>query len=316
MRFTSGQHKGWSCPAFALALLLSACSAPAYADHLTAAPIESATPAPPRPFTLVPILPFAPLPTSTPASAPSDTPVATLVPTATPTPVCTEQNGTLVVQRINSPTLERTIWFRVYVPPCYETQTQRAYPVLYLLHGLRMNESAWDDLGADETADDLIAAGQISPLIIVMPRAPEEDDRYAGAVAADLVPHIDATYRTLADRQHRAIGGMSRGGGWSVRIGLQHPELFGALGLHSLAIFYADEDKVWRWIDELPEGELPRIYMDIGRSDSLLESASWLDEALSQRSIPHEFHLYPGAHDYKYWKQHLAEYLRWYAADW
>jgi enterochelin esterase-like enzyme len=326
MHFAENRRPDWVGYLLILSLLLPACSASAFAVNPTRS-VESATPAPP-PFTLVPLTTLVaedarePTPTggdgrlSTPTlNAPTPTPTGVQLTAPSALPNCAETKGTVAAQRFNAPTLQRRLWMRVYLPPCYETHTWRAYPVLYLIHGLNMNENAWDDLGADETADTLIAGGEIPPLIIVMPRAPE-DERYTEAVVTDLVPYVDRTYRTLADREHRALGGMSRGGGWSVRIGFQHPEAFGALGLHSLAIFYADEDQVWRWLNRLPEAQVPRIYMDIGQADSGDESSGWLDEALTQRGIPHEFHHYPGGHDTRYWKQHLAEYLRWYAADW
>jgi enterochelin esterase-like enzyme len=92
--------------------------------------------------------------------------------------------------------------------------------------------------------------------------------------------------------------------------------MFGTLGMHSLAIMLADEDKVTGWLNRLPDDQLPRIYMDIGKDDSLLESASWLDGALTDRYVAHEWHLNPGNHDAKYWETHLPDYLKWYSAGW
>src|SRR5574337_937137 len=111
----------------AISLLLSACSAPAYAGNPTAT-VDSATPAPVRPFTLIPIITLAPPPAITHTAAPTPAPTPTLAPTVTPTPVCTARSGTVVKERISAPTLRRTLWIRVYLPPCYETQTWRAYP--------------------------------------------------------------------------------------------------------------------------------------------------------------------------------------------
>jgi enterochelin esterase-like enzyme len=173
----------------------------------------------------------------------------------------------------------------------------------------------WDDLGVDETADALTASGDIPPILIVMPRDTEKDV-FSDAVVQELIPYIDSHYRTLPDRTHRALGGISRGAGRAVNIGLQHPDLFSALGLHSLAISYTDDASVSRWLNHLPADQRPRIFIDIGIADPLRPSAEWLDAALTDRSVPHDFHLYPGFHDERYWTQHIAEYLRWYTAEW
>lgn len=297
--------RGFHFFAVALSLFLAACFSPARAQPATMV-IDPATFSAPT---------ITPAPSITPTLTPAVTPTPTLLPTLTPTPACAETNGTLVDDALNSSILNREIPLRVYLPPCYETQTWRSYPALYLIHGLWMDESAWDEIGADEAADALIAKGDIPPLIIVMPRAPD-NSRFADAVASELVPLIDANYRTLADRDHRAVGGMSRGGGWSVRIGFQHPDVFGAVGLHSAAVFYADETQVSGWMNDLAKGDAPRIYMDIGENDSLLQSVQWLDEALTQRNIEHEFHLNSGGHSDGYWQKHLPEYLRWYTGAW
>ncbi|MEK7276810.1 MAG: alpha/beta hydrolase-fold protein, partial [Chloroflexota bacterium] len=123
-------------------------------------------------------------------------------------------------------------------------------------------------------------------------------------------------YHTIADRDHRALGGMSRGAGWTAHVGFQHPALFGALGMHSPAIFYGDETKVSRWLDAAPPDLMPRIYVDIGMNDSLAPSATWLDAALTKRNIRHDYLLNPGSHTRAYWAEHLPDYLRWYTADW
>ncbi len=305
---------------FGLSISLAACSTPAQA---VAPVIVTATPSPtlpPAAVTTVPLLPsLAPTAglSATVGEIATPTPTAPVTPTpaATPTPACAEPAGAVIRDEIDSPATEQIIRLRIYLPPCYAAETWRAYPVLYLLHGLRMNETTWEQLGADETANALITKGEIPPLIMVMPRVPDVE-QFAEAVALELVPYIDAHYRTLPDREHRAVGGMSRGSGWTVRIGLQYPELFSALGLHSLAIFYADEDKVWRWLNALPDDQLLRIYLDIGNQDPEVEAARWFDQALTARQIDHQFLVNPGAHTAAFWTKHLPEYLRWYAATW
>lgn len=205
--------------------------------------------------------------------------------------------------------------FRAYLPPCYAIRQRELYPVLYLLPGLRQDESAWDQIGVDETADRLIGRGDIPPLIIIMP-GEADDDRFGAALLQDLMPYIEANYRALTDRRHRALGGLSRGAGWTAHIGFQRPELFGALGIHSVAIFYSDERSVYRWLNAAAPEDMPRIYLDIGEDDSLLYSAEWLDDILTQRGVGHEFVVNPGGHTTAYWRAHLIDYLRWYTAEW
>lgn len=175
-------------------------------------------------------------------------------------------------------------------------------------------------LGAVTTADNLILSGAAPPFIIVFP-----DDRYwnlppgpgfGNRLLEHLIPYIDATYRTLADRSHRALGGLSRGGGWTIRLGLQQWELFGALGLHSPVVFAADASFVDEWIAAIPAESFPRLWLDIGDQDKELGYARLLEETFSENSIPHEWHQYSGDHSEIYWRAHVDEYLRWYVQGW
>lgn len=213
-----------------------------------------------------------------------------------------------------SDTLNYNLDARIYLPPCYAASDQR-YPVLYLIHGLNFTEDQWERLGAAQAADALIASGEIAPLIIVMPRD-RLDDRLDRAFVNDLVPYIDANYRTLADRKYRAIGGLSRGAGWAIHIGLQFPAVFSRIGAHSPAVFFGDEDNILQWTHHLPPDQIPAVYLDIGEDDSLVPSAVWFDQVLTWFKVQHTFLMQPGAHSESYWSAHVSEYLRFYAADW
>lgn len=212
--------------------------------------------------------------------------------------------------------------YGVYLPPCYDEQPERHYPVLYMIHGQSYNHDQWDRLGADETMYDLVSKGDISPLIIVMPRdrswGPPAEDMFGAVLADELIPFIDSHYRTLDDRAHRAIGGLSRGAGWAVHLGISRWELFGALGGHSLPVFWSDTPHIRTWLAAIPPDEYPRIFLDIGEKDrpQILNSAKWFENLLTEREIPHEWYLYPGYHEEAYWQAHLDQYLRWYAEDW
>ncbi len=133
----------------------------------------------------------------------------------------------------------------------------------------------------------------------------------------ELIPWIDAHYRTVPNRASRAIGGLSWGGNWAVRLGLSHWRLFGAIGAHSASTFDIDgPDRIRVWLEAIPRQDLPRLYLDAGTSDDLLSAIMEVENALNAAAVPHEWHLYPGYHEEAYWSAHVEEYIRWYAQEW
>ena len=249
-------------------------------------------------------------------STPTQTPLPTLTPTPTPLE-CLSRPG-----KLKQDSLATTVpaqEFLIYLPPCYQEIDSISYPVLYLLHGQTYTDDQWVRIGAVDHADRLILSGEIPPFIIIFP-----DDRYwnlppgpgFGDRLLDLVPYVDKNYRTLEDSEHRAIGGLSRGGGWAIRLGLTHPNLFGALGLHSPVVFNDDGGFIESWVSRIPVSSMPRLWLDIGDRDKELGSARLLDRILSDNDFPHEFYVYLGDHTEAYWSLHVEEYLRWYGAGW
>jgi enterochelin esterase-like enzyme len=159
------------------------------------------------------------------------------------------------------------------------------------------------------------------PFLIVLPREPDTyGDIYLESFRYDvpdgLVPWMDARYPTCAERACRAIGGLSRGGAWALHLGFTRWELFGAVGMHSTPPFNTDPARFPAWLQAIPEDQLPRIYMDAGRSDPWLSMASAFEALLTQYAVPHEWYLMNGTHDETYWSSHVEDYLRWYAAGW
>ncbi len=239
-------------------------------------------------------------------------------------PVCSGSQAARVEKgQLASSLLPDPLLFRVFLPPCYTRQPHQNYPVLYLFHGQFSNDDQWERLGVDEVAARLVISGELPAFIIVMPFdrgiiSEPDTDKFGDAVARDLVPYIDHTYRTLPDRAFRAVGGLSRGAGWALHLGLQSWQLFGAIGLHSPAIFWVDTPFIPRWLDAIPAGSLPRISIDLGDRDApeITASAQWFEDLLTQRNILHEWYLFHGYHEETYWQSHLEIYLRWYGADW
>lgn len=304
-----------------LSLGLSACSSQANSPVAASFPTELPT--------ATPIATTGPVPSNTPR--PSNSPTLTVTASTTPTPTrtstptplaCWGGGGQIVKGQIQSDLLRLPLEFRVYLPPCYHQQSERRYPVLYLIHGQSYNDDQWDRLGADETADRLIAAGEVSPFLIVMPRdrvwSQPTEDMFGQAIVQELVPWIDEHYRTLAGRSNRAVGGLSRGAGWALHLGVMNGDLFGAIGLHSLPVFWTDLPEIRRWVDSIEPQQAPRITIDIGEKDrpQIMKSTLWFEGLLTEKGIPHEWHLFPGYHEEAYWEAHLEAYLRWYAQEW
>jgi putative tributyrin esterase len=142
-----------------------------------------------------------------------------------------------------SPAVDRTMKYNIVLPAEYESSNER-YPVLYLLHGLTQNYTAWGGLGAP------VYAGLYEDLIIVMPDGGNswyvnytesgggQRNNWADHIVQDVVGHVDGHYRTLARREGRAIAGLSMGGYGSLTLGLRNPEMFISIGSTSGAISY------------------------------------------------------------------------------
>ncbi len=265
------------------------------------------TPAVTATHTIMPSPTFTPLPS----------------PTFTSTPfICREVHGKIerLEEEDGSPD-QPPLTFRIYKPPCYGEVPGKTYPVLYIIHGQSFTDDQWDRLGIDEVADRLIASEQASPFLIVMPLEENTwpdpfETRFGFTLSDELVPWIDQHYATCAERSCRAIGGLSRGGGWAIHMGFTRWDLYGAIGAHSTPVFLSDPYRLPAWLKEIPQDQWPRIYMDIGKSDYFIQYAQEFEVLLTQYQVPHEYHLNEGTHNEEYWSQHVEEYLRWYTQAW
>ncbi|HET7898841.1 MAG TPA: alpha/beta hydrolase-fold protein, partial [Flavisolibacter sp.] len=146
----------------------------------------------------------------------------------------------------------------VYTPPGYEKETKKKYPVLYLQHGWGEDETAWTNQGhANLILDNLIAEGKIKPFMIVMTYGMTNDIRpgspgglrsfniqpFQTVLLDELIPYIDANFRTLADPSHRAMGGLSMGGFETHTITLNRPDVFSYYALLSGGTYKPEEIK-------------------------------------------------------------------------
>lgn len=272
--------------------------------------ISACSPSQSLPPSATATLPLPPTATFTPSPVP---------PTPTPTPLtCLTQPGKVEQGVVNATVPPQE--YLIYLPPCYSELTDQRYPVLYLLHGQTYTEDQWVRLGVPQAMDEMFLSGSGVPFIVVFP-----DDRYWNSdygpgfgdrLVGALVPYIDVTYRTLPNREHRALGGLSRGGGWTAELGFTNVTMFGSLGFHSPAIFSGDGFVVEKRVLAIPEDLRPRIWVDAGDNDRELKSILEFERMLTFHQIPHEFHFLTGDHSEVYWGAHVRDYLLWYAQAW
>jgi enterochelin esterase-like enzyme len=234
-----------------------------------------------------------------------------------------------------SDTLQRTMPYEVILPPDYSTSS-RSYPVLYLLHGYGGWSHSWVELSIHQTADYLWAEQKLDRFIIVLPEGENSyflnhaygGTRWADYIAEDVVQEIDASYRTLADARHRAIGGLSMGADGALQIAMHNPDVFSIVGAHSPTTrltydqapgFYGDEEyweqnnPIWL-INNTDDAAGLKIWVDIGKDDEWYPSGSALDEALTENGYAYQYHQYVGGHSAEYWIGNSPAYLRFYAS--
>jgi enterochelin esterase-like enzyme len=226
----------------------------------------------------------------------------------------------------------------VYLPPRYSADTK--YPVLYLLHGIGGNETHWSGPGsAGAILDNLIADGKAVPMIVVMPngRASNEPSTlFAGrgpggggagpggpggrgsaamavefeAYAAferelvgDLIPFVESRYSVTSDRMHRALAGLSMGGGQSLNFGLNNVDTFAWVGGFSSAPNTKPPAELVA--DPAAAGQLEVLWVSCGNEDGLFNISAGVHEYLAAQNVPHEWYVDAGAHTFPVWKNDL-----------
>lgn len=310
---------------FGLVILPAGCmSTPQSQPQITATVLPPATPthAPAEP----PLSPSPQISNATHEPDPKGT--ETHVPDSRPSPsessgplnsreaaLCSAPGSQLSVLYVDSSILARRVPFSLYLPPCYEADSARLYPVLYLLHGANADHTQWPDLQIQTDADSLIARGTTAPFVVVMPGGDYRDgEDYGAFVLRDLIPYVERSIHVATAREDRAIGGLSQGGYWALDLALSHPELFSAVGGHSPATGSGLSDLLRSNQDS--ELNKVRIYLDVGDEDPLASGVAAFDAALQAHGLAPIFHVYPGAHNRPYWRSHTAEYLEFFSAGW
>ncbi len=213
----------------------------------------------------------------------------------------------------------------VYTPPGYMTGSAR-YPVLYLVHGAGDSEEAWSRTGhANYILDNLIAAGKAKPMIVVMPNGHTPDRPGADILnnrdfgndfLKDLLPYVDAHFRTVANADNRAMAGLSMGGVHTFNYGLTHPELFHYIGIFSsgLGIGQNGGDAIAQY-EQADDAALRRdahdlklVYYAIGDDDPFKGVLPASRGIFDKYGIRYVFHPSGGGHTWINWRRYLNDF--------
>jgi enterochelin esterase family protein len=261
--------------------------------------------------------------------------------------VDTVPHGAVAAVHYFSKTLNKDRRMHVYTPPGYERGSDEKYPVLYLLHGSSDSDDSWVTVGrANFILDNLIAAGKARPMIVVMPHghtslqmggpppatttapataagaaAPAPAARPAETVAEfdrdftnEIRPYVESHYRVLTDRDHRAIAGLSMGGGQSLSISLPHLTDYGYVGVFSAAIFQRNlgewEQQHAAQLDNAQTKEgLKLLWFRTGSTDFLLQRTKDTVDLLKRHGFTPVFNESPGGHTWINWRNYLNEFV-------
>lgn len=228
-------------------------------------------------------------------------------------------HGDVRIHWYKSATTGQTRRAYVYTPPGYDSNPQARFPVLYLQHGAGESERGWTAQGrANFILDNLIAAGKAKPMIVVMENgyatrtgetSPRGNEAFGEVVLKDLIPEIDKTYRTQADRLHRAMAGLSMGGGQAMTVGLGNLDRFAYIGSFSGAGLRADLKTLYGGVFADAAGfnkKVKLLWIGCGTGDNLHAGALALHKALDEAGVQNVWWEGPGLHEWQVWRKHLA----------
>ena len=236
-----------------------------------------------------------------------------------------EQRGTISHPWYDSKILGINRRLTVYTPYGYEANPKAKYPVLYLLHGAGGDEEAWSSMGRTaQILDNLIAKGLAKPMIVVMPngnpnqqaaqtfglptteydwRDPANRNLYVQSLVEEIVPFIEKNYRTVAKKSHRAIAGLSMGGGHTIAASGMYPEAFDYICPLSMGAKRTDE--LDAQLQGIKKAGYKLYWLACGNTDFLFENANELDAALTANGLEHTYFVSEGGHVWANWRLYL-----------
>ncbi len=229
-----------------------------------------------------------------------------------------------------SKALKRFRRMHVYTPPGYESGEGR-FPVFYLLHGAFDCDDSWTTVGrAGFILDNLGAAGKTAPMIVVMPAGhtgpfrfgmplPEVDE-FVADFDGDVVPWVESHYRVHTDRAHRALAGLSMGGGQTLNIAIADLERFGYLGVFSSGVFGItgqgpgarpgapswEEEHAEALDDAAAREGLELLWFATGKDDFVIETSRATVAMLRKHGFEVAFEATDGGHTWKNWREYLV----------
>jgi enterochelin esterase family protein len=247
-----------------------------------------------------------------------------------------EQNvphGAVAAVNYYSTALGKFRRMHVYTPPGYEASGSQKYPVFYLLHGAGDCDESWTSVGrAGFILDNLIAAKKAKPMIVVMPAGhtsqtqgfgrgaapaaggPPPRDEFYEDFTTDLMPYVEKNYRTMTDRAHRAIAGLSMGGAQTLNVAFKHLDKFSYIGVYSSGILGGGGTDQWEkdHAADLDNASLKKglklVWFSTGADDGLITNSKSTVELLKKHGFEAGFKESPGAHTWINWRNYLDEF--------
>ncbi|MBN2591393.1 MAG: hypothetical protein JXA96_16125 [Sedimentisphaerales bacterium] len=238
-------------------------------------------------------------------------------------------HGEMTYCYYQSKTLGITRPLIVYTPPGYRESAEK-YPVFYLVSGTTDTEETWYKVGkVNFILDNLIAQKKAVPMIVVLPygnmlggtpnpASPEAAEMYkvfSDNLVGSIMPYIESNYRTINEREKRAIGGFSRGGGQSLFAGFTNFDKFAWIGSYSAYLTREVFDKYFSNLSENPEstnGKLNLLWMGVGKADFLYRQAADFDNLMTEKKIEHKVLFTEGGHTWMNARRYLYETLQLY----
>jgi enterochelin esterase-like enzyme len=232
-------------------------------------------------------------------------------------------HGKIEMIEYDSKSVGATRKMQVYTPPGYSDE--KKYPVLYLLHGIGGDETEWQRFAHPNLVlDNLIAEGKAEPMIVVMPNGrAQKNDRAEGDVFAsapafaafekdlleDVIPTIESRYSVRADREHRALAGLSMGGGQALNFGLGNLDTFAWVGGFSSAPNTRPPAEL------VPDpaaarAKLKLLWVACGNRDNLLGISQGVHAYLKEKDVPHVWHVDGHGHDPTEWRNNLYHFAQ------
>ncbi|MBI1387180.1 MAG: hypothetical protein GC154_01865 [bacterium] len=244
-------------------------------------------------------------------------------------------HGELTSIEYDSKTVGKRREMLVYTPPGYSSNQK--YPVLYLLHGIGADDQQWPQwCGANTIIDNLLADGVIQPMIMVFPNCdanrtvdnPKSEglgnggpgggrSRFEGYgklfendLLQDIIPYVESHYSAYSDREHRALAGLSMGGGQSLNIGMYHIDDFAYIGGFSSAPNTNQFGGMYTDVEFLPDpaaarDQLKLLWLGCGSKDGLIRVSQGVHNYLKEKNVPHVWHVDGNAHDDTEWANNL-----------